>query len=219
MNYPKASEAEQRKQERLANLNKTGKVVFEFKFLTIQEIVDEDKLLVEEIHKVKPEDTLIIHKIEKIMLPGKISQEGFLALGENLYTVYKTDHDTLERLGVTYDQVATKLEEVIKAGKEHSLEQSKFGNLTITPNPSFGWQYCPFGCTEELMEIGRNKEDTTGSYEFTVVNEDTGEKLFFSDLHPHLIRDHHFFEGHTKYRLDPEQCIRVLNINPNPDRS
>lgn len=212
MQYPKASEAEKRKQERLASLTKTGKVPFEFKFLTIEEIINEDKLLVEEIHRVKPEDTLIVQKIEKVMQPRASSTAGFLVPGENLYTIYKTDHDTLERLGVTYDQIATKLEEVMNACKDNPLEETILGNLIFTPTHYMGWQDCPFGCTEELREIHKDEANTTASSDYLVVNADTKESIFFSELHPHLIRDHHFFEGHTKYRLDPERCIRVLNI-------
>jgi hypothetical protein len=33
----------------------------------------------------------------------------------------------------------------------------------------------------------------------------------------HLIRDHHYFEGNTEYRLDPNLAIEVLEIKPGID--
>jgi len=57
---------------------------------------------------------------------------------------------------------------------------------------------------------GQYKE-TTGCMDYHVTNSD-GDELFFSELHIHLIKAHHFFEGHTKYRLDPEKCIKFLGI-------
>lgn len=214
MQYSKEKEAELRKQERLKQLNKAGKIPIEFKFLTINEIKDEDMLLVEEIQKVAPRDLIAFERIEKVMYPGGCSTEGFLAKGEKLYDVFQKDDETLKRLGITYDQIADKLEEI---AENVTLTTVHLGDLIINCACFFGHQECPFGCTEELKEIGKDIHDpvltkTMSSTDFTITHQNTGETLFFSGLHAHLIRDHHFFEGNTKYRLDPERAIQILGI-------
>ncbi len=48
-------------------------------------------------------------------------------------------------------------------------------------------------------------------------NVNNGIRLFFPGLIIHLIRDHHFFEGSLKYRVEPEQIIKLLELEPNRD--
>jgi hypothetical protein len=89
----------------------------------------------------------------------------------------------------------------------------KYKNFTIKRDCYFGWQDCPFGCADELRLMGSlpSGEPSISSsldYHISLITPEnwpytdvkTGEDLFFSELHPHLIKDHHFFEGNTKYR-------------------
>jgi len=68
-----------------------------------------------------------------------------------------------------------------------------------------GWcgsQTCPFNNLSD-------KDIKSGSYDFTVENIKTNDIIKFSSLIAHLIRDHHFCEGDTPQRLDPEYGIKV----------
>ena len=48
-------------------------------------------------------------------------------------------------------------------------------------------------------------------------NIDNGLRLFFPGLIIHLIREHNFFEGSLKYRVEPEQIIKLLELEPGHD--
>jgi len=151
--------------------------------------------------------------LERQMRPGALSEAGFLGLNERLNDVISVDLRTLQRLGLTFQQFADRLETLSQ--KAHGLMHGHRGDnywkivekgllvekkYRISWNTYMGYQKCPFGCAENA--------DT----DYTIVNVETGESVFFSGLHIHLIREHQFFEGHTKYRLDPETCARVLDI-------
>jgi len=195
MVIPNKEKAQALKEERLRQISRGNKPVI-MKYLTVEEIYEENSVNIE--------------NLEENMIPGKSSDGGFLAVGEKLMEVYKVDKETIKRLGVDYSRIAEELENVIKASS--ATEITTYRNLSITKNATFGWQDCPFGCTDKLELMGLESGNTKGSADYHVTNTDTGDELFFSDLHIHLVRDHHFFEGHTKYRLDPEQCIKILRI-------
>ena len=85
---------------------------------------------------------------------------------------------------------------------------------------SCGWhgsQFCPFPCPvgdDKPSEHSWTKHcPHGGSREYLVYNLSQKDYIVFSELHEHLIKDHHFFEGHTSFRVEPEQLIRVLNIS------
>lgn len=168
---------------------------------------------------------------------GGISRAGFLAPWERLKKVHDRDEATLYRLGISFDQVADRLEQVSQMAMHnaHRMEQGAKakgedldywdiikngipvdGSLSLTFVAYMGYQTCPF---QTVMKVRNgDKKDVTcdmSDKDFTVSR--GKESIFFSELHIHLIRDHHFFEGATRYRLDPEQAVRVLGIEPGKD--
>lgn len=87
---------------------------------------------------------------------------------------------------------------------------------------SCGWhgsQFCPFPCPPSLGDYKHSESSWTqhcpegSSREYLVYNLAQKDYVIFSGLHSHLIKDHHFFEGHTSFRVDPERLIKVLNIS------
>ncbi len=67
-----------------------------------------------------------------------------------------------------------------------------------------GTQECPWEC-----ELG----SAISSMNFLVMDRSTTEYFTFPGLAIHLIRHHHFFEGHgTPFRTDPEKAVRVLGL-------
>ena len=154
------------------------------------------------------------------LYPEQSSTSGFLANGEILEEIINQDEKTLKKLNITTNQIADKLETITEKFirkrnlyyRENHLKNENFDynktfqvdNLNIKITRYLGYQHCPFGCPEENSDS-----------DFDIINLKNKTKLFFSLLHIHLIRKHHFFEGNTKYRLDPKQTIQCLEIKPN----
>ena len=67
-----------------------------------------------------------------------------------------------------------------------------------------GSQLCPF------CHVCGEPDDPSAGQEFALKNLATGEKMYVSDLIPHLIEAHHFFEGRTPYRFDPDRFYRII---------
>lgn len=78
---------------------------------------------------------------------------------------------------------------------------------------TMGRQICPFDF--DLTHSGKGPCGTSGgSTDYVIYDIQTGNSLRFSDLIIHLIKDHCFFEGNVPYRVDPENAIKVLDIQP-----
>lgn len=72
-----------------------------------------------------------LHEIEKIMLPREYSQCGFLKEGDNLFKIYRDDKDYLDKVGITYDQIADILEYYYgKASRIASLRYENGGDYS-----------------------------------------------------------------------------------------
>jgi hypothetical protein len=57
-----------------------------------------------------------------------------------------------------------------------------------------------------------------GNGELLVIDNVTGEELYFPSMMPHLISVHHFFESpRSSYRVEPEEADRVLSHFVVPD--
>lgn len=144
----------------------------------------------------------------RYLLPGGSSQKGFLGVNDVLETIIQKDTEFLQGVGITFEQVADALETLhqlgYRANKHLECKNTLLGFIEI--RPPYGWmgsQCCPFGC-----------KGVGGFADVTVRNTHTNEKFTFGSLLPHLIRCHHFFEGSTSYRVDPEQVVRVLGLSP-----
>ena len=133
-------------------------------------------------------------EIDDRLRPGRWSNGGFLGPHESLENVVAQDAGTLKRLGFSYDQIATALNEVIG---EHVHRDF----LDVDTVVFCGSQSCPWGCRQ------------SGSVGFVIRNRRTGETIESGDLIVHLIRQHQFFEGvESPYRVDPEKLVRVLEL-------
>jgi hypothetical protein len=157
--------------------------------------------------------------IESRMKPGRSSQAGFLGEHDSLDGVIAADKAVLSNLGLTYNQFADRLETITQKAQYEARNADEYwdtvekgiivdGNFEVKWNSYMGYQHCPYGCKD-----GEAKSDT----DYTIKNIKTGESVFFSLLHIHLIRQHQFFEGNTQYRLDPEICARVIGIEKGVD--
>lgn len=180
------------------------------------------------------------------MRPGMSSETGFLNAHERLLDVIRRDEAACQKLGVSLDQVADRLEsivveayrladlssrahpssiDVLMAGDEAGIVVDD--RFRVTGRHLLGRQGCPF--EDEASQ--RCKEARYASADFTIENLRYGERstlrhveslfrrplLEFPGLAIHLIRDHHFFEGSVRYRLAPRRAIAVLENQPGLD--
>ncbi|MFB0543825.1 MAG: hypothetical protein ACETVR_03490 [Candidatus Bathyarchaeia archaeon] len=184
---------------------------------------------------------LEVKKLEFRMRPGRWSEKGFLGSHEKLMDVIRDDTATLKRLGVTHDQIADKIEELLKAGIEwdsagalkllkvlEELEKGRegcrvrrlslhdipviIGHFNVKVKRYRGHQRCPWAKDQDhRCTVGSGPK--YGNTDFVITNNRTGEALRGPGLIVHLIRDHHFFEGRqSPYRVDPEKAARVLEL-------
>lgn len=174
-----------------------------------------------------------IIEIERRCKPGFTSNFGFLSAEQDLRSVIEADSKTLQRLGITHEQIADKLESLILQAKREDDIFDRTANHYSDHNKAFergynvnsnrfvvacfysmGSQECPFFIQKnerEILTCGR------GSTDYKVTNTGTGESIYFPGLMIHLVRDHHFFEGDATYRLDPNQAVKVLDLRSGVD--
>ncbi len=152
-----------------------------------------------------------IERIEALMRPGRLSDDGFLGLDESLRDVIREDTETLKILGVTHEQVADRLEKLVLSVSKGIISAEELVRR-MRPSSGFytvelatlGHQDCPF-------EPVPNFQPYSNSNYFVINPAD--QHFTFGGLLIHLIRQHQFFEGSgTPYRLDPKQVVEFLQI-------
>jgi len=195
-----------------------------------------------------------IAELEKRMRPGGYSVQGFLGPVESLEAVIAHDIETLENLGVSYEEIAEALENILQTvedqiskllqfrqrgervqaymerGEEYRIRSVHIPDLYHCESiPSFslenlpsvdkgylvgnkfhvfiaqyrGLQECPWDCEHEKWS----------SFDFLLLNRETGEYVTGPGMIVHLLRKHHFFEGlESPYRVDPARVVRVLDL-------
>lgn len=179
--------------------------------------------------------------LERRMRPNAYSQGGFLGATESLESVIRQDEQTLKVLGITFEKLASELKKIIGETweKEHNhpeprehahasfewyqkairqsfppilspenLPSRDIGNLLDEYQVFFiafkGLQDCPWDC---------QLDNTWSSFDFLLLNRQSGEYLFAPGLIVHLIREHQFFEGNeSPYRVEPSKLAQVLGL-------
>ena len=185
------------------------------------------------IEQLSPKE---IARIETRMRPMAFSWEGFLDHTQTLASVITSDSATIQKLGITHKQIGDRLESLMGQAtrqvefiahfpydnnSEVEEEQETIEEVFLVAVERWmGLQFCPF-FYEEVKD-----EESIGtrvyccgstSQDCTIYNKRQKRSVTFSGLMPHLVRDHHFFEGNTSYRLNPEWVIHVLEIKPGVD--
>lgn len=170
---------------------------------------------------------------------SKCRKDGMLGHFQDLDQVIAQDLATLQRLGVTCQQVAYRMKRLVQAARKvyggklrvseraeanrsvdrkgwccyggHSVDVDHFIVDIVTWG---GAQECPFQSLEDKSYYGSQY----GSQDLYVLNTKTDEILIFGSLLPHMIKRHSFFEGGGPYRVDPEAAVRILEIKPDQVR-
>lgn len=183
-----------------------------------------------------------INELENRMRPGAYSVEGFLGANESLEEILRQDELTLRNTGLTYESLAKEVEKVVGDAlkQKHQMLSGNLQELRERDNTSIPWhesstipifsienlpstkigflvdnkfqvffiqwrgfQDCPWNC----------KQPEWGSFDFLLLNRQTGEYIIAPGLIVHLIREHHFFEGReSPYRVEPFNLAQVLGL-------
>lgn len=151
------------------------------------------------------------------------SSAGFIGMDENLVEIIEQDSKVVEGHNLTHKQIAEALEKAIKT---KTLPNPKF--KIETKLITMGIQDCPWECKGEYMGgssvilIYNPKKVNAKQLEKDMIlfvkREYRGVMLnkniaVVTELHPHLIVSHYFFEGKKSfYRADPEILIDALGL-------
>lgn len=156
-------------------------------------------------------------RVEALLLPGMLSEAGFLGPNERLASVLDEDARALASRGVTAAAIATRLRDILGRALDHPERtpngdyRAMVGDYLISWQQWKGFQDCPWGCASEPR---------WASIDFVIENRKTGKSLSGPGLIAHLIAEHGFFEGHeSPYRVEPREAIEVLEIEPEPGRA
>jgi len=188
------------------------------------------------------ETDISLSELEKRMRPGAYSGVGFLGAGESLAAVLRQDELTLQRLGLTCEQLAAALEKILLAVLEQRdiLLKSNYQEYRQREYTGIDWRHqpAPVFCRENMPDPaigylvnGKYQvffiqtrglqecpwdcpwENTWSSIDFLLLNLGTGEYITAPGLIVHLIRAHQFFEGEgSPYRVEPRELARVLGL-------
>jgi hypothetical protein len=193
-------------------------------------------------------NTLLVAELEKRMRPGAFSSVGFLGVTESLESVINQDHQTLEKLGISYQQIADVLARLLqfveaqraKLSRENFLEYfhrehdgsewyfSMHAQISASSNlPGTDIGYLVDSKFQVFIQQSRGLQecpweceyDRWSSFDFVIFNRQSSEYLTAPGLIVHLIRVHQFFEGlGSPYRVDPAKIIRLLEIGLDANR-
>lgn len=145
--------------------------------------------------------------LEKDMRPGQISTAGFLGKEEKLLEVLAADNRfVVDELKLTHQQLARHLHLLGAIAAKHADKgpieikyQGRKYRLQVQFFP--GFVNSPF------------QDGTKTNCEASITNLDTGKRLTWSLLVPHLIERYGFYEGHgTRFRVDPRAILDVFDF-------
>lgn len=135
------------------------------------------------------------------MQAGVLTSSGFLGQDKRpLSDIIEADEELFKALGLDFDQVADRLEELAREGAEGLGEPITVeGVYLVKSDEARGRLPCPFG---------------DGFFHKNAVSVQKGDDaIIYSDLSVHLVRVHHFCQGQgSPFRLDPVVLNRMLDV-------
>jgi hypothetical protein len=162
--------------------------------------------------------------------PGEQFMFGFKRADESVEEIIASDKKLLAELGITCEEMATLISELF-ASEDEIFRGYPVLRWQYIHSPVCPWQdFCtksPFDFSESVTEIWlvepefymRVMRQVNAKVKRLSLPQDTkkfvdrGWIKVFSDLHPHLLTEHQFLEGHeTPYRIDP-YFMKLLLVN------
>ena len=141
-------------------------------------------------------------EIRQRMQPGVLTRDGYLGHDDrHIHDIVAADEAELERLGITAEQLATRMEHLMNTAFD-SIEDVVLvdGNWEVEYESFRGFIVCAF------MHPGRYRKGV-----IRVKNRTNGKQVEFTPLSVHLVREHHFFEGRgSRHRLEPAHLAETI---------
>lgn len=137
------------------------------------------------------------------MAPGALCRDGFLGGdGRPLGEILATDRAAVERLGLTHERIAQRLQEILRAAIAGLGTAVAVGeHLTAQCGESMGRLACPWGGCGVFAK---------GEVE---LRDADGRTVRFTPLSVHLIARHGFYQGRgSRYRLEPAGLAAMLDL-------
>jgi len=163
------------------------------------------------------------------MKPGNNELDGFLGSDQRpLAEIIRADDETVKKLGLTQQIIATRMRDFREAGKNGLGEF-----VAVTPHFEVSCEIvrgllpCPFGeqgrsaCNATQPAVATRQRcgrvrSIAGRHRKTIVtvrNLRLRKEITFSDLNIHLIAAHGFYEGKgSPFRLEPAELAQILEI-------
>ena len=140
------------------------------------------------------------------MAPGVLCREGFLGGdGRPLAEILDTDNATVQDCGLTHQQIAERLGEILDAAARGLGREVRIGDhLAVCHAEAMGRIPCPWGACGVFHKGEVQITDSRG-----------GRGVLFTPLSVHMIDDHGFYQGRgSRYRLEPRELARLLDLAP-----
>ncbi|GAB1483801.1 hypothetical protein MASR2M78_26170 [Treponema sp.] len=134
------------------------------------------------------------------MRAGVITSGGFLGTDTRpLSDIIEADEEMFRALNLEFDEVADELERLAKEGARGLGEPITVDAVYLVKSDEARGKFpCPY--------------DDGIFHKNSVTLEKDGASLIYSDLSLHLLRDHHFCQGHgSPFRLDPLLIKQILS--------
>jgi hypothetical protein len=133
---------------------------------------------------------------------GVIVARGFMGNDKRpLAEIIEKDRRVLNRYNLTCSKIAGTLTKLKKEGEKGIGNNVIVDNIfEVNVDVSRGFIGCPFDPGKQFRKTN-----------ISVRKLKTNEKIFFSELSIHLIKEHCFFQGKgSTYRLEPAKLIKFL---------
>jgi hypothetical protein len=149
----------------------------------------------------------ILHKAEANAAAGVLTADGFLGRDTRaLLRIIRDDTAEFAALGLDWNQVADKLDDLLHRGSEGLGEPITVDGYLVRVAETRGMFPCPW--EDGLF---RKRSATVQRLEG---RSPVGPELLYSDLSVHLLREHHFLQGKgSVFRLEPSLLRDVLGLS------
>jgi hypothetical protein len=140
---------------------------------------------------------------EERMKPGVLTATGFLGTDtRSLADIIAADEAGFRSLDLDFDAVADKLTYLAREGEKGLGEPTTIdGAWLVKSDESRGKIPCPF------------QDGIFHKNAVTVQRLDSSDRIIYTDLSIHLLREHHFCQGtNSFFRLDPDALKKVLKL-------
>jgi len=150
--------------------------------------------------KTDPQEQAVTER----MAPGVLSRDGFLGHDTRpLSEIIDADRSTLVGLGVTNEQIAGRLGQILRDAMAAQGTPVRVGeHLVATYQEAMGRIASPW-----------SGEGVFAKGQVELTDERGGRGILCTPLSVHMIAEHGFYQGRgSRYRLEPELLCRMLGL-------